>query len=70
MAPPETQPVCEDAYPTEGHSGPLFLPGALKLLGEQELEHPSNCSSLPSDRAPIALGLGSLETTSPHLLSK
>ena len=37
---------------------------------EQQLKNPSNFSSLTSDRAPIALTLGSLETTGSQPLSK
>ena len=37
---------------------------------KQQLENPSNCSSLTSDKAPIAVAIDSWETTGPQPLSK
>ena len=70
LAPSAAQPSVKGQSRPRGKVGPLSLHGALGLLGKRGLEHLSCCSSGPSDRAPTALGLASVETPSLQLLSK
>ena len=65
VAPTETQSVCESAYQTNGHREPDSFREALKMCLASNSLRIHTMFLLTSDRALIAVALGSLETTRP-----
>ena len=57
--------VCGAENPSQGTWEPGALRAALNLGGQQPLEEPCSCPSLPSDRILTAGALGSVQPTSP-----
>ena len=64
-APTESASGCGAAYHTQGPWEPGVLPAALICVAKPQLEKPSSCPSLPSDRALTAGALGSVQATGP-----
>ena len=62
LAPMETHFVCEAAYPTRGTGCLILSMWRWSCVAKQQFENPADYSCLTSDRATIALAIGTLET--------